>query len=99
MSAIYVDDLRPCLRSKTWPWLKSCHLFVDPKTPLASLHTMAAQIGLRWSWFQAGRFPHYDLNATRREAAIKAGAIELDRRAAVEIMRVWNRIRRKRRRA
>ena len=58
------------------------------------LHAMAAQIGLRRSWFQTGwgRSSHYDLTLKRREAALKAGAIELDRHATVEKIRALREI-------
>jgi hypothetical protein len=71
-----------------WRWDRSCHLFADT---VEELHVFAQSIGLRRSWFQAGggirRLPHYDLTVARRRVAVKAGAIELDRRGAVE---KWN---------
>lgn len=58
-----------------------CHLFADT---VEELHVFAAKIGMRKAWFQAhSSIAHYDLVPPRREAAIAAGAIELDRRAAV----------------
>lgn len=36
---------------------------------------MAARIGLRRAWFQAGRVPHYDLTPARRQAALDDGAV------------------------
>lgn len=51
-----------------------CHMWSDD---LEALHEMAAKIGMRRDWFQnKARFPHYDLVASRREAAIRYGAVE-----------------------
>lgn len=45
---------------------------------LEELHAFAARIGLKRAWFQRHRLaPHYDLTVRRREAAVRAGAIEL----------------------
>ncbi len=47
---------------------------------------MAETIGMKRSWFQDKETaPHYDLTKQRREAAVKLGAIELDRHGAVAI--------------
>ncbi len=58
-----------------------CHLWCDPGDE-ASLHEIAKQIGMKRTWFQDRnrRFPHYDLVPTRRDAAIRAGAVEKDLR-------------------
>jgi hypothetical protein len=57
------------------------HLFADT---LEELHAVARQIGMHRSWFQDHSWlPHYDLVPPRRAAAVVAGAVELDRRAAV----------------
>lgn len=64
----------------------ACHMFTDG--PMEELHTMARQIGMRRSWFQdEGDLPHYDLNPRRRAAAVLAGAVEVDKRKTVEVMR------------
>ena len=58
-----------------------CHLFCDPGGE-EELHALAARIGMKRSWFQAppkSSKPHYDLTPPRREAAIRAGAVVLDR--------------------
>lgn len=75
---VYVDPLR------NWGWTHgpSCHLIADT---LDELHAFAAKLGMRRAWFQEhGRYPHYDLAATRRERAVRLGAVELDARAFVE---------------
>ena len=63
----------------------NCHMFTDG--PLEELHALAESIGLRRAWFQDKRVPHYDLTPQDRAAAIAAGAVEVDRRRAVEIWR------------
>lgn len=70
---VYVDELvrRPtkirCFQTG------SCHMLADT---LDELHAMAARIGLKRSWFQAHpHHPHYDLTASRRAAALEAGAV------------------------
>ena len=59
-----------------------CHMFADT---IAELHDMAAKIGMKRKWFQPFSFPHYDVALARRAAAVRCGAIEVDRRAGHEI--------------
>ncbi|MFO0801448.1 MAG: DUF4031 domain-containing protein [Gemmataceae bacterium] len=77
---VYVDRLRD------WGWRlgPSCHLAADT---LEELHAFAARLGLKRAWFQAGRRPHYDLTAKRREAAVKAGAVEVGDRAFLRLFK------------
>lgn len=50
------------------------HLWTDEKTKV--LHDFAASIGLRKNWFQNKKdFPHYDIVPSKREEAIKKGAV------------------------
>jgi len=66
---IYVDELR------TYPGSRRlwCHMATDGD--LEELHQFAARIGLSRRWFQNHpKHPHYDLSATRRLLAIRAGA-------------------------
>lgn len=86
---VYVDPLR------AWGWVlygrqvDSCHMASD-QVDLAELHAMAARIGLKRRYFQpgrGGRYPHYDLVASRRVQAVAAGAIEISSRQLVEIQR------------
>ena len=67
-----------------------CHMIGDT---VAELHDMADRIGLRREWFQPRSRPHYDLSKTKRLEAVKAGAVEFDRRGIVEVMKrqmpVW----------
>lgn len=61
-----------------------CHMIADT---LGELHAMASAIGMRREWFQPTSFPHYDVSLTRRARAVKLGAVEVDRRELVRIMR------------
>lgn len=77
---VMVDEIRQ------WPHARgpfkrgSCHLTVNGETDehLAALHDLAGRIGLKRSWFQNKRTPHYDLTPNKREEAIAAGAVEVD---------------------
>ncbi len=83
--SVYVDDLMACIPNKNWRWSQSCHLIADS---LDELHEFAKRIGMKRAWFQNdSRLPHYDLNFSRRVVAIRAGAIEVDRREFVTKMR------------
>jgi hypothetical protein len=78
---VMVDEL------KRWPHGRgafkdkaSCHLTVNGESVqhVEALHLMAAAIGLRRSWFQEppkASTPHYDLVESKREAALRAGAV------------------------
>lgn len=77
--SVYVDELRthpaeaiqPNARRYGRRW---CHMTADT---VDELHAMADLIGHKRSWFQAGRWPHYDLVPSRRSMAIKHGAVEV----------------------
>lgn len=88
---VYVDPQIKTGTGGRWRWPTACHLFADT---LSELHTFAARLGLKRTWFQhhAGHrgLPHYDLNESMRRKAITAGAIALGRRDAVE---KWRKIR------
>jgi hypothetical protein len=78
---VYVDFARHKFRE-----MIMCHMVADS---LTELHDMADEIGMRRVWFQAKSFPHYDLSQPRRRAAVILGAIEVDRRQLVTVMRQW----------
>lgn len=75
---VYVDDIRIPARvgrlSARWS-----HLTVGPDDDISELHAFAAKIGLRRSWFQAKGWPrdHYDVTDSKRQEAIKAGAVPI----------------------
>ena len=82
---VYVDNAKH-LPGK----MVMCLMIADT---VAELHGMADRIGLRREWFQPRNIPHYDLSKTKRLEAVKAGAVELDRRGIVDVMKrqmpVW----------
>jgi hypothetical protein len=90
---VYVDPLMShgwILHGRS---VKNCHMFTDGT--LEELHAIAARIGMRRSSFQASAsIPHYDLTPERRAAAVRAGAVEVDRRQAVTIWRALRAARR-----
>jgi len=78
---VMVDELR------VWPNARgifragSCHLTVNGESEahIDALHRFAASIGMKRAWFQDHRLaPHYDLVRSRRDAALRAGAVEVD---------------------
>jgi len=83
---IYVDELTVCIRSKKWPYRQACHMMADS---VEELHYFAGRMGLMRSWFQRGSLPHYDLTKGMRLLAVKFGAIEIDKKKFVELMRKY----------
>ncbi len=60
------------------------HMFADIE---GELDAMSLWLGLRRSWFQDGKYPHYDLTANKRYDAIHLGAQEITTRKWVEKQR------------
>lgn len=79
--SVYVDSERNQYRH-----MIMSHLVADT---LDELHAMAQRLGLKRSWFQVSRsgMPHYDICQSKREQAIRFGAVEIDRRKMVELIR------------
>jgi len=62
-----------------------CHMLADT---LDELHKMAKTIGIKRKWFQDhSNTPHYDICKSKRDLAVKSGAIEIDRRQTVALIR------------
>ncbi|MFI6889936.1 DUF4031 domain-containing protein [Streptosporangium canum] len=85
---IYVDDayIPAKVRQHISRW---CHLFSD--TSDEELHAFAAQLGLRRSYFQKPNgslqtHRHYDVTEGVRARAVALGAVEITRRAYVELI-------------
>lgn len=78
---VYVDSERNQFRH-----MIMSHMVADT---LDELHAMAQRLGLKRSWFQKSRngMPHYDICQTKRAQAISFGAVEIDRRKMVELMK------------
>lgn len=87
---IWVDGLKPCVRTPTWRHLKSCHLFCDGD--LQELHQFAARLGLKREWFQDhASLPHYDLTERKRQRAILLGAASVGSDKTVKQMEMHHR--------
>lgn len=78
--SVYIDDAlikwKPPFPTRGNFWLMS-HLFADT---VEELHEFAQSIGLQRAWFQCppkASWNHYDLTKTKREAALKAGAVAI----------------------
>lgn len=76
---IYVDQARNPFRG-----MLMCHMVADT---LDELHAMAAAIGMPRRAYQPRSFPHYDVPLDRRARALALGAVEVDRRGIVAVMR------------
>jgi len=80
---VYVDNAR-----NAFGRMVMSHLIGDTEP---ELHAMAERIGLKRAWFQkattSAKTPHYDLCQEKRLAAIREGAIEIDRRQTVALIR------------
>lgn len=77
---ILVDPLVKHAKSPLGPqsW---CHMVSD--TSLTELHEAAVKIGMKRAWFQGD---HYDLVASKRELAIKGGAVAVTSKQLVKRM-------------
>ncbi len=80
--AVYVDK-------PAYPYgrMLMCHMLADT---LEELHAMADKIGVARRWYQGPpktTTPHYDICKSKRALAVQYGAVEVDRRAMVEIRR------------
>ncbi len=62
-----------------------CHLLADE---IDELHAMASHLGVR-RYFQDHDVPHYDICQAKRALAVRAGAVEIDRRETVALVRRW----------
>lgn len=79
--AVYVD-------AAIWPYgrMVMCHMLADSRE---ELDAMADRIGVARRWIQKAGQPdeHYDICKTKRAKAVAAGAIEIDRRQFVALIR------------
>lgn len=91
---VYVDGLINFgggLAPRCFRYKPSCHMYADD---LEELHRAAALLGLKRAWFQdSPSLQHYDLTPNKRALAVRYGAVEHNRREAVE---KWQELRQKR---
>lgn len=65
--------------------MKMCHMVADS---IPELHKMADLIGVERKHFQAdASTPHYDVCKQQRAIAVGAGAVEVDRRQLVKVIK------------
>ena len=83
---VYVDELRPTVPSPSWHYRASCHLTADSQE---ELHAFARDdLALKRHWYQDdGKYPHYDLTASRRRVAVRLGATEITAREWIKRVR------------
>lgn len=77
--AVYIDDARISYRG-----MKMCHMIADS---LSELHLMADRLGLKRSWFQPLSWPHYDVCWTKRQKAVRLGAVPITQRQLARYIR------------
>ncbi len=65
-----------------------CHMVADS---LSELHQMADAIGLPRRYFQNrdNLRPHYDIAKSKRTLAVKLGALSVEERKIVEVLRAF----------
>lgn len=75
---VYVDDMKA-----TYGRMRMCHMIADTR---AELDGMADFIGVKRQHIQhEGTWrEHYDISMTKREIAVRAGAIQLTQRELVQ---------------
>ncbi len=77
--SVYVDNAK-----NGFGRMRMCHMMADT---LDELHAMAERLELKRSWFQPKSSPHYDICQSKRARAVQLGAIEVDRRQLVEVIK------------
>ncbi len=78
---VYVDNARLPYRR-----MLMCHMLADT---LEELHTMADRIGVHRRHFQGkekASCPHYDICLSKRDLALRHGAVEVSKRELVRII-------------
>jgi hypothetical protein len=77
--SVYIDQARNAYRRMVMG-----HMVADS---VLDLFEMAQAIGMHSGWFQPRSFPHFDVSLTRRDLARARGALDVDRREIVRVMR------------
>lgn len=76
---VYVDESK-----YTYGRMVMCHMTADT---LQELFDMADVIGADRKWFQSKTLPHFDICKSKRDLAVRNGAIETDSKNLVKIAR------------
>lgn len=78
---VYVDDMRAPYRG-----MIMCHMLADSTDELMA---MADRIGVarRWVQYPGTAREHFDIAMAKRALAVKAGAVEIDRRQVAAFLR------------
>lgn len=83
---MYVDEMRICLQTRSWPYTHACHLVADS---VEELQEFAIRLGMHPSWFQGGSMPHYDLTTRVRKKAVRMGAFEIKKKKFLKLMKKY----------
>lgn len=78
---VYVGDLFNTPKTRTWPYAQASHMFADS---IDELHAFAARLGLKRTWAQLRRVPHYDLTVGKRLSALALGAMTVSRQVEAD---------------
>ena len=78
---VYVDDMRA-----PFGRMVICHMLADSTEELLA---MADRIGVARRWLQKAGTPHehFDIALSKRALAVAAGAVEIDKRRLVQIVK------------
>ena len=79
--SVYVDNMKA-----KYGTMIMCHMLADTEE---ELHEMAAKIGINKKWHQyPGTYKsHYDISLTKKDLAIKNGAILVNRRFIANLLK------------
>lgn len=85
--SVYVDEMRVCIQTRSWPYTHACHLVADS---VEELQAFALLMGLHHSWFQnKPELPHYDLTTRMRKKAVRMGAFQVNRKKFLKLMKKY----------
>ncbi|MFI1580053.1 DUF4031 domain-containing protein [Embleya sp. NPDC020630] len=78
--AVYVDEITHYPNAARIKGLRHTHWSHLTADTQEELHEFAARLGLKRAWYQAHEYRwHYDVTPNVRSAALRLGAVEIDR--------------------